>query len=137
MGTKSEQLEREAHQTRHRLSETLDELRARITPGQLVDQLADYAREGPAAEFFRNLARDVRENPLPLTLIGIGVAWMIIATIASRRLSATREVYEGEWEQRPARTVLREPECPLDDTKEAAAMLASAAEGRPQTRIQA
>jgi Protein of unknown function (DUF3618) len=74
MGAKSEQLEREAHQTRDRLLETLDELRARTTPGQLVDQLADYVREGPAAEFFRNLAREVRDNPLPLCLIGIGVA---------------------------------------------------------------
>ena len=26
----------------------------------------DYAREGPAAEFLRNLAREIRENPVPL-----------------------------------------------------------------------
>jgi hypothetical protein len=56
MGTQSEQLERKAHQVRARLTETLEELRAGMTPGQVVDQLVDYAREGPAAEFFRNLA---------------------------------------------------------------------------------
>jgi Protein of unknown function (DUF3618) len=65
MGTQSEQLERKAHQVRTRLTETLEELRAGMTPGQVVDQLADYARESPAAEFFANLAREIRQNPLP------------------------------------------------------------------------
>ena len=59
MGTQSEQLERKAHQVHTRLTE---ELCAGMTPGQVVDQLADYAREGPAAEFFRNLARQIWET---------------------------------------------------------------------------
>jgi Protein of unknown function (DUF3618) len=88
MGTQSEQLERKAHQARARLTETLEELRAGMTPGQVVDQLAEYAREGPAAKFFRNLAREIRENPLPLTLIGAGVAWLIIASNQSSRARA-------------------------------------------------
>ena len=88
MGTQSEQLERKAHQVRARLTETLEELRAGMTPGQVVDQLAGYAREGPAAEFFRNLARQIWENPLPLTLIGAGIAWLIIASSQSSRARA-------------------------------------------------
>jgi Protein of unknown function (DUF3618) len=48
MGTQSEQLERKAHQVRARLIETLEELRAGMTPGQVVDQLAEYAREAVA-----------------------------------------------------------------------------------------
>jgi hypothetical protein len=98
MGTQSEQLEQKTHQVRARLAETFEELRAAMTPGQLVDQLADYAREDPAAEFFRNLARKIRENPLPLTLIGAGVAWLIIASSRSSRArakhSTVREVGE-------------------------------------------
>jgi hypothetical protein len=88
MGTRSEQLERNTHQVRARLTETFEELCAGMTPGQLVDQLADYAREGPAAEFFRNLAREIRENPLLFTLIGAGVAWLIIASSRSSRARA-------------------------------------------------
>jgi len=61
----------------------LAELRYRITPGQVIDELLDYAREGPAAEFLRNLAREIRENPVPLLLIVIGIGWLAIAT--SRR----------------------------------------------------
>jgi len=98
MGIQSEQLERKAHQVRARLTERLEELRAGMTPGQVVDQLADYAREGPAAEFFRNLARQIWENPLPLTLIGAGIAWLIIASSQSSRArakhSTVREVDE-------------------------------------------
>ena len=67
METQSEQLERKAQQARALLTETLEELRAGMTPGQVVDQLADYAREGPAVEFFRNLAgipAEIRPRPL-------------------------------------------------------------------------
>jgi len=79
MESQSEQLEREAEVTRWRLSQTLEELRGRMTPGQAVDQLLDYTRNGPAGEFLRNLGREVRENPMPLVLIGIGIAWLMIA----------------------------------------------------------
>ena len=69
-----------------------------MTPGQVFDQVADYAREGSAAEFFHNLARKIWENPLPLTLIGAGIAWLIIASSQSSRArakhSAAREVDE-------------------------------------------
>jgi hypothetical protein len=40
MGTQSEQLERKANQVRARLTETLEELRAGMTPGQVVDRLS-------------------------------------------------------------------------------------------------
>ena len=46
MTQSSEQLEREAERQRAHLSATLDELRSRITPGQLVDQTLDYVRDG-------------------------------------------------------------------------------------------
>jgi Protein of unknown function (DUF3618) len=46
MANQSEKLERDAGRTRAQLSEALEELRARITPGQVIDQLIDYARGG-------------------------------------------------------------------------------------------
>ena len=78
MANNSEKLEREAGGTRAQLAEALDALRARMTPGQVIDQLIDYAREGPGAGFGRNLAREVREHPLLLVLIGIGIAWLMV-----------------------------------------------------------
>jgi Protein of unknown function (DUF3618) len=85
MESQSEQLEQEAEVTRWRLSQTLEELRSRITPGQAVDQLLDYTRNGPTGEFLRNLGREVRENPMPLVLIGIGIAWLMIASSRTSR----------------------------------------------------
>jgi hypothetical protein len=84
MGTQSEQFEEQARRARARLSATLEALRTRMTTGQVIDQVADYARGGPPARFFRNLTREAVENPLPLTLIGVGVAWLIIASRLSR-----------------------------------------------------
>jgi hypothetical protein len=68
MTTSSERLEYEAEQSRERFTAKLEELRAQITPGQLVDQFADYARESGGGEFVRNLGRQVRDNPLPVAL---------------------------------------------------------------------
>ena len=85
MANNSEKLEREAGRTRAQLTEALEALRARMTPGQVIDQLIDYARDGPGAGFGRNLVREVRENPLPLVLIGIGIAWLMVASSRSSR----------------------------------------------------
>ena len=84
MTRSSEELERDIEAARNRLGEDLDELQRRITPGQLVDQFADYAREGPVSEFAVNLGREIRHNPLPLLLTAIGIAWLIFATERSR-----------------------------------------------------
>ena len=78
MSKSSGQLEREAEHTRSQLAATLDELRSRISPGQLLDQGLDFARESNAGELARNLGRDARDNPLPLALIGTGIAWLMM-----------------------------------------------------------
>jgi Protein of unknown function (DUF3618) len=85
MARESEELEREADQTRAQLSLALEDLRARITPGQVVDSIVDYARQSTGAEFLRNVGQEVREHPLPLVLIGIGIAWLLIASSRSAR----------------------------------------------------
>jgi Protein of unknown function (DUF3618) len=77
--TTSEQLEIEAEETRVQIASTLDELRSRITPGQLLDQALDYARDRGGGAFLHNLGRDVVDNPIPVALVGSGVAWLAIA----------------------------------------------------------
>jgi hypothetical protein len=73
----SAQLEQEAEQARSGVLRTLEELRARTTPGQMVDELIDYARETNGGMFLRNLRQQIVDNPLPLTLVGVGIAWML------------------------------------------------------------
>lgn len=75
----SEQLEREAEATRAQIAATLDELRERMTPGQVVDHLVDYARDNGGGDFVRNFGQQVVGNPIPVTLMGAGLAWLMMA----------------------------------------------------------
>ena len=79
-----ERLERDAATLRGELSSSIDELERRMTPGHLFDEAVDYARDTPVVAFFANLAREVRDHPLPLLLIAAGIAWAIVATSRSR-----------------------------------------------------
>lgn len=74
----SADIEHEVERTRAGLTETLEELRDRASPGQLFEQALDYARTSGGAEFTRNLGAAVRDNPLPLLLIGAGIGWMML-----------------------------------------------------------
>src|ERR1700747_1599218 len=113
MESQSEQFEREAEETRWRLAGTLEELRDRMTPGRVVDQVVDYTRDGPAAELLRNLGREVRENPMPLVLIGIGCAWLMLASSRTSRAAIASAARQGQQTISAPRRVL-----PLNRTSE-------------------
>jgi ElaB/YqjD/DUF883 family membrane-anchored ribosome-binding protein len=78
----SEQLERQTEQSRAEVELTIDELRARLTPGQIVDEILSYARDG-GRQFTSNLGRQVTNNPLPVVLIGAGLAWFLMGRDAT------------------------------------------------------
>lgn len=90
----SEQLEREAQATRARIEQTLAELRLRISPGQIVDQAVDYARDASGGDFVRNLSRQVAENPVPVALMGAGLVWLMMAP-RRRRDGALEQTGDG------------------------------------------
>jgi hypothetical protein len=85
MEAESARLEREAEETLWQLSGTLEELRARMTPGRVVDQVIDYTRNSAATDFLRNLGREARQNPMPLVLVGIGILWLLLASNRTSR----------------------------------------------------
>ncbi len=72
-------IERELEDTRQRLDRSLTEVQARLAPGRVVDEALIYARETGVADFGRNLGRSVRDNPLPVALVGVGLAWLMAA----------------------------------------------------------
>src|SRR5205823_14300473 len=92
--TYSEQLERDTQSCRDELADTLDELRARMTPGEVVDQLVDYAKDTTGGLFFENLKQQVANNPLPVALMGAGFAWLMFGKgmNASRLRQSTASV---------------------------------------------
>jgi hypothetical protein len=83
-----EQLEQETEQTRKQLSDTLDELRASMTPGRLIDQISERLSDGAPAEFTRNLKDQVVGNPLPVAVIGASLAWLMLGPRTGSRATA-------------------------------------------------
>lgn len=69
----------EIERTRSDMDATLNAIEHRLTPGQLVDQGIDYLRHSGANEFVQNLGGSVKNNPLPVALVGIGLAWLMAA----------------------------------------------------------
>jgi hypothetical protein len=78
-----EQIEGEIRSTRHDIDRTLDALQTRLSPGQLVDQALGYMKSG-GGEFATNFGRTVSQNPIPVTLLGLGVLWLMCSGSSPR-----------------------------------------------------
>ncbi len=70
-------IERDLHATRSRLDNRLTELASRLSPGQIVDEGLDLLRTRQGIDFTRNLSEAVRERPIPVALVGVGLAWLM------------------------------------------------------------
>lgn len=70
-----EDLEREIDAKRASISNLVDSLESRFTPGQLFDQALSYTK-GNGGEFFQNLGTTLKNNPVPTALTGVGLAWL-------------------------------------------------------------
>lgn len=72
-----EEIEREIEQTRAEMNRTIDAIQRKLSPGQLMDQAFDYFRSGPGA-FANNFGQALKNNPVPVALVGIGLAWLAL-----------------------------------------------------------
>ena len=78
--TDTGEIERELNDTRSRLDDTIGALQRKVAPGTLVDQAVEYYSEGGGMEIGRNLGRSLRDNPIPVALIGVeGLGWLLLA----------------------------------------------------------
>lgn len=118
----AEQLERETEQTRAAIADTLDELRACMTPGHVLNQLADRMSDGSTAAFARNLRDQSVNNPLPVALIGTGLAWLMLGRRATRSGDALGAATDraAEVGQRTARDTIGEFSETADTARELA-----------------
>ncbi|VTU38499.1 hypothetical protein H6CHR_05235 [Variovorax sp. PBL-H6] len=74
----AEQIQADIQRTRADLDRTLTLLEHRLEPRRLMDQGVDYLRDNGAREYLSNLGRAAKEQPLPLALVGVGLAWMMM-----------------------------------------------------------
>lgn len=75
-----EEIESDIARTRAEVSSTIDAIQSKLTPGQMMDQALQYLRGSGASEFGANLGRSVRDNPMPVALVGVGLAWMMMTS---------------------------------------------------------
>lgn len=88
----SAEIQREIDHTRADMSETIEAIRHRLSPGELVDQAITYIKDGGAGQFTNNLGETIKQNPVPTALIGVGIAWLMMG--GSRAPQPTRS-----WER--------------------------------------
>lgn len=80
-------LKREADAARANVGETLSALETKLSPGQLLDQTMGFVQRH-GGELARNLGTTVKQNPIPLVLTGIGIAWLIASNRSSERMES-------------------------------------------------
>jgi hypothetical protein len=98
-GSKSAaEIEREVQESRADIEHTLGAIQERLSPGQLVDQALGYFRGGRGADFARNLGDSIAANPIPIALMGVGLAWMMMGGQRSARNG--EGAGSGHWDER-------------------------------------
>jgi len=72
-----DQVSREIDSTRRRIEQRADALRDRISPRELFRPLTDRLKD-TLGEGGEKVLDVFRENPIPLTLVGVGLGWLLL-----------------------------------------------------------
>ena len=91
----SADLEREANAARERMAGTAESIRRKLTAGQMIDEFTDMFTGGDMSQTARNLKNQVRDNPLPIALVGAGIAWLAFGSGVSGHASTGSNGYSA------------------------------------------
>lgn len=72
----SADVEREVEASRSDLDRTVEALKDKMTPGQLFDE-ATRAMGGAGQQVMSKFLEQAKENPMPLAVMGLGLAWLM------------------------------------------------------------
>ena len=84
-----EQIERELEEHRAEISRTIEAIQYKITPGQLATDAYGYVRDS-SGDFVKNLGTAAKSNPVPVALIGLGIAWLMLGGCTPGYLQSSR-----------------------------------------------
>lgn len=79
----TEAMEDEIRATRRSIDDKVERIQNRLSPGDMVDSVVDFARSNGGA-IAGGIGRSVREHPLPVAMIGAGVIWLALSSRADR-----------------------------------------------------
>ncbi len=80
-----DEIQRDVERTRAEISQTLDEIQRQLSPGELVDRALRYF--GGPRQLGLSVGELIIRNPLPVTLIGVGFAWLALAGSSNRQVA--------------------------------------------------
>ncbi len=90
-------------QQRADVERTLDAIQERLSPGQLVDQAMTYLQAGRRRRVLPQPRHSVKQNPVPIALIGVGLAWMMASSAARQRPAAAGTIWvdddADDWDE--------------------------------------
>jgi hypothetical protein len=77
-----------ANRTRNHLADLIDSLQDRMTPVEIMSQLAGrWPEDGRGPGFTQTIAAEVSRNPLACMLIAAGIGWLMFSEAERRRPS--------------------------------------------------
>ena len=95
-------IEKQIDAKRADINRTLSALEERFSPGQMVDQTLGVFREN-GGEMAGNLGRQVRDNPVPFLLAGVGLVWAAVSSSSGGGSSIghyrSRYGYDGDFDR--------------------------------------
>lgn len=100
----SADLEREVQAQRNRVEARIGEIKDRLSPGQIVDELLSYTKDG-GGKFMSNLGQQVTANPLPTALLGVGLVWLMTSNMRGDQQVASPEPWPDYDDEYPYATV--------------------------------
>jgi ElaB/YqjD/DUF883 family membrane-anchored ribosome-binding protein len=97
MTNETDRIEQEINRSRSALNDTIEQLGGKLSPGQILDE-AMGLMQGQAGKLTANLGRQVRDNPLPLLLIGAGAAMLFMKKHEGQPAPYTPSISPDEWQ---------------------------------------
>jgi hypothetical protein len=88
--SRSDAIRRQIERTRDEIDCTINEFKGRLRPTQVVHQMTDVFRES-AGDIMRQAGHVVRDNPVPIALLGAGLTWLAVSQARSKTAGARPE----------------------------------------------
>lgn len=97
MTKSSADIEREVEETRGRIDQTVEALREKVQqPKELFDE-ATRVMSGASNKVLTTAVEQLRENPIPVALIGLGIAWLAVAQTRRTHSSGIGAASDGYY----------------------------------------
>lgn len=94
MTTETDKIEQDINRSRSALNDTIEKLGGKLSPGQMVDEAIGLV-QGQLGQLGANLGRQVRDNPLPLLLIGAGIGLLVVNNLQHKQASPS--ISDDDW----------------------------------------